>query len=108
MSSDRQDPLLPGPFGHISVERRRSHRETVVAIGRIAPIDADDRLRSIQVLVTDISLHGCDFRSSVAPREGTFYRIELTVGPLSLTSRMRITRVQRRGDGTHEMGAEFI
>jgi hypothetical protein len=109
MSSEAFDPLLPGSFGNVSVERRRSHRETVVAIGKLIPLDASDGNRCIQVLVTELSLHGCDFRCVTSPREGALYRIEMTLGPLSLNSRLRVIRNHvRNSDGTHEIGAEFV
>lgn len=108
MSSEAQDSLQPGSFGNIAIERRRSHRETVVAIGRLAALDVTDEVRSIQILVTDLSLHGCDFRCAVRPRDGAFYRLEVSVGPLSLTSRLRVIRTHIRSDGTYEIGAEFV
>ncbi len=108
MSHEAHDPLLPGSFGNIAIERRRSHRETVVAIGRLIPIDHSDEGRCIQVLITDLSLHGLDFRSAIAPRDGAFYRVEMSVGPLSLTSRLRVIRASMRSDGTYEIGAEFV
>lgn len=108
MSSEAHDPLLPGSFGNIVVERRRSHRETVVAIGKLVALDPSDQQRCIQILVTDLSLHGVDFRCAAAPRDGAFYRIELTVGPLSLNSRLRVIRTNVRSDATYEIGAEFV
>jgi hypothetical protein len=94
-------------FGHVAVERRRSHRENVVAIGRLTSI-ADQTLPSLKVLVTDVSLHGCDFRCDVAPVDGAIYKIELNLGPLSMTSRLRVTRLRLRPDSTYELGGEFV
>lgn len=108
MSTEARDPLLPGSFGDFTVERRRSHRENVVAIGKLIPVDASDPQRTTQVLITDLSLHGCDFRATLPPRDGAFYRIELCVGPLSLTSRLRVIRIHARNDSTFEIGAEFV
>ena len=108
MSTESHDPLLPGSFGNITIERRRSHRENVVAIGKLIPIDLSDEPRTIQILVTDLSLHGCDFRCALAPRDGALYRMELSVGPLSLTSRLRVIRLHMRSDSTYEVGAEFV
>ena len=105
---DSHDPFLASSIGDVAVERRRSHRETIVAIGRLTPADAGEGLRSLQILVTDVSLHGCDFKCAVSPSDGAYYQIDLHVGPLSLTSRMRVIRVQPRSDGTFEAGAEFI
>jgi hypothetical protein len=96
-------------FGDFSVERRRSHRETVVAIGKLVPLDSPEQgNRCTQVLITDLSLHGCDFRCDARPRVGAFYRIEVTLGPLALTSRLRVIRSQIRSDETYEIGAEFV
>ena len=94
-------------FGDVAVERRRSHRENVVAIGRLTPI-ADATLGALKVLVTDVSLHGCDFRCDLPPVDGAIYKIELHLGPLSMTSRLRVTRLRSRPDGTYELGGEFV
>jgi hypothetical protein len=94
-------------FGDVAVERRRSHRENVVAIGRLTPI-ADATLPTLKVLVTDVSLHGCDFRCDLPPIDGAIYKIELNLGPLSMTSRLRVTRLRLRPDGTYELGGEFV
>jgi hypothetical protein len=107
MSSEPSDQFT-GDFGAISIERRRSHREAVVAIGRLTPLDASDGDRALQVLVVDVSLHGCDFKSAISPRDGAFYRLDVNVGPLSLASRMRVIRIERRSDDTFEVGGEFI
>lgn len=109
-----QDPFQHDGFGEagegITLERRRSHRETIVAIGHLVSTIRDARTtqRPIPILVTDISLHGCDFRCESPADPGSFYRIELAVGPLTLQSRLRVIRTRARYDGTHEVGAEFI
>jgi hypothetical protein len=107
MASDSHEPL-PSHFGTIAVERRRSHRESIVAIGRLTALDASDGDRAVQVLVVDVSLHGCDFRCPLPPRDGAFYRIDLAVGPLSLSSRLRVIRIEQRPDATFEVGGEFL
>lgn len=94
-------------FGDVAVERRRSHRENVVAIARLTPIAGDEQ-GPCKILVTDVSLHGCDFRCELPPADDAVYQIELHLGPLSLTSRLRITRRSRRADGTFELGGEFV
>ena len=94
-------------FGDVAIERRRSHRETVIAIGKLMPVGRDDA-EPQKVLVTDVSLHGCDFRCDLPPADDVAYQIELHLGPLSLTSRLRITRQRRRTDGTFELGGEFV
>ena len=105
------DPIASNDFdGEVSMERRRSHREPIVAIGHLLSAIrlADRRDPAMQILVTDVSLHGCDFRCEQALDVGSFYRLELAVGPLALNSRLRVIRVRGRFDGTFEIGAEFI
>ena len=111
MSRDQpHDPLASDRFeGEVAVERRRSHREPIVAIGHLHSTVRDNRSdAAIQILVTDVSLHGCDFRCEVSLDAGSFFRLELAVGPLALTSRLRVIRIRARYDGTFEVGAEFI
>ena len=103
-------PLRLGPVG---VERRRSHREQVVALGKLHSLDPSDRGQidhghPIQVLVTNLSLHGCGIRCAQAPRQGALYQLDLLVGPLELHSRLRVIRAFGRADGTTELGCEFI
>ena len=104
MTSDAQDQ----DFGDIAIERRRSHRETVLAIGKLTALDAMSERRGMQVLITDLSLHGCDFRCITEPRTGVLYRIEISVGPVSLSSRVRIIRSHIRADSTYAIGGEFV
>jgi hypothetical protein len=99
---------FPNDMAGVNVERRRSHRESVVAIGKLSPLDASDTTRPMQILVTDLSLHGCDFKTAVLPRDGAYYQINLSVGPLSMNSRVRVIRCTPRADGTYEVGGEFI
>ena len=77
------DPIAFNGFdGEVSVERRRSHREPIVAIGRLLSPVRSDRIEQLaQVLVTDVSLHGCDFRCEQPLDIGSFYRLDLAVGP---------------------------
>lgn len=107
-SNEEEDSQLPDPFGDIAVERRRSHRESVVAIGKITALEPSEERRGMQVLITDLSLHGCDFRCITRPCDGMLYRIEVSIGPVSLTSRMRVIRTHVRSDSTYAIGAEFV
>jgi len=58
-------------------------------------------------MVIDMSLHGVGLRSPVALDEGEFYHIEIGVGPLHVSSRLRVTRCETRPDGYFDAGCEF-
>jgi hypothetical protein len=87
-------------------ERRRSTREPVFTVGRISCVDADGVCNQ-EVMVTDVSLHGCGFRCHVELDETSIYEIEIGVGPLHLHSKMRLVRVRLRSDGSYDIGAQF-
>jgi hypothetical protein len=87
-------------------DRRRSHREPVFTIGRISCVDADGVCNQ-EVMVTDVSLHGCGFRCNVELDETSVYEIEIGVGPLHLSSKLRIVRIRLRADGTYDIGSQF-
>ena len=87
-------------------ERRRSHREPVYTIGRISCVDADGVCNQ-EVMVTDVSLHGCGFRCNVELDESSTYEIEIGVGPLHLSSKIRIVRMRLRADGSYDIGSQF-
>jgi hypothetical protein len=92
-------------------ERRRSARHPVITPGVLRAVRNENHVDPLdpgqQVMVTDVSLHGIGFRSDQALSTETRYVIEIGMGPLHLTSRLRIVRVRRRPDGVFEMGAEF-
>jgi hypothetical protein len=46
-------------------------------------------------------------RSTHALPVGARYHIEIGVGPLHLTSRLRVVRCRLRHDGTYDVGGEF-
>ncbi|MGF1633643.1 MAG: hypothetical protein ACFCVE_07315 [Phycisphaerae bacterium] len=108
--------------GSIAIERRRSTREPVVTLGNVQPLEPLEggyanghdaagpagQSRPMQVLITNVSLHGCGFRCAERLRIGLLYRIEVNLGPLYLTSRMRVARVRTGSDGTFHIGGEFI
>lgn len=89
-----------------AIDRRRSSREPVVTVGMIRRLSHDDE-SSEQVLVTNVSLHGVGFRSTHPLPMGSRWAIEIGVGPLHLTSRLRVARCRARNDGTYDMGGEF-
>ena len=103
--------------GTLEADRRRSGREEVVTLGRLVPDDTYhavclSRLRNAadatKVLVLDVSLHGCRFRCPDPLEVGDFHRIEINVGPLRLSSRLRVTRTTCRGDAAYDVGGEFV
>jgi hypothetical protein len=99
----QQDATRLGDHG---VERRRSTREPVITVGMIRPLTHDDAPPE-QVLVTNVSLHGVGVRATRALPVGARYHIEIGVGPLHLTSRLRVVRCRLRHDGTYDVGGEF-
>jgi hypothetical protein len=96
----------PDPLSGKGVERRRSSREPVVTVGMIRPLNHDDAIPE-QVLVTNVSLHGVGLRATRTLGVGARYHIEIGVGPLQLTSRLRVVRCRVRQDGTYDIGGEF-
>src|SRR5688572_25964760 len=96
----------PDPLSGKGLERRRSTREPVVTVGMIRLLSHDDATPE-QVLVTNVSLHGVGFRSTRSLGVGVRYHIEIGVGPLQLTSRLRVVRCRIRTDGTYDIGGEF-
>jgi PilZ domain-containing protein len=87
-------------------DRRRSHREPVVTVGTLRATDAP-RSAGQQVLVNDVSLHGVGIRTTFSLDIGEFFLIEIGVGPLHLSSRLRVARVRELKDGTYDIGGEF-
>lgn len=113
-----QDALFDPLAGSgVNVDLRRSTREEVVILGRLArlPDDCDDTPdgfadldHAVQVLVTDVSLHGCAFRTPAEISRAGYYVIDLRVGPMRLRSRLRIARLATAEDGVNTCGAEFV
>jgi hypothetical protein len=87
-------------------ERRRSTREPVFSLGRISCVD-NNGVCNLEVMVTDVSLHGCGFRCNAELDESSTYEIEIGVGPLHLSAKCRIVRVRLRADGSYDLGAQF-
>src|SRR5207244_2213057 len=92
----------------IFTELRRSQRSGILTPAMLRQLDLDQATIT-PVMVTDVSLHGVGFRSPHAlPIDDTlFYAIEIGVGPLHLTSRLRVVWSRRRRDGTYNIGGEF-
>jgi hypothetical protein len=105
---DMADPARqPKPSSDsLQIDRRRSTREPVVTVGMIRSLSHDDSSPE-QVLVTNVSLHGVGVRSTRQLSVGTRWAIEIGVGPLHISSRMRIVRCRIRADGTFDIGGEF-
>ena len=59
------------------------------------------------MLVNDVSLHGVGIRTTFALELDEVFTIEIGVGPLHLSSRMKIVRVRPLKDGTYDIGGEF-
>jgi PilZ domain len=87
-------------------DRRRSHREPVVTVGTIRAFDAPKE-PGRQVLVNDVSLHGVGIRTTFRLEIGEFFSIEIGVGPLHLSSHLRVARLRELPDGTYDIGGEF-
>jgi hypothetical protein len=90
------------------IERRRSTREPVRTPGMLRSLDGGEFDRPRQVLVNNVSLHGVGFRCMERLDSELIYVIEIGVGPLHLTSQLKIVRNRVRPDGTYDIGAEFI
>ena len=88
-------------------ERRRSTREHVFTHGLLRSL-AEARASSEQVMVTDVSLHGIGFRSAQRIAIDETFSVEIGVGPLYLSARLRIVRARLRADGTYDLGGEFF
>ena len=87
-------------------DRRRSHREPVVTVGTIRTT-SEKREAGRQVLVSDVSLHGVGMRTTFELPMGDFFTIEIGVGPLHLSSRLKVVRLRSLPDGTYDIGGEF-
>lgn len=92
----------------IETDHRRAHRETVVAIGRIAGDPGQTRRESVKVLVCDLSLRGVSFRSTAPVSVGDLFDFRLCLGPLRVQSRIRVVRTRTMADGTTQAGCEFV
>lgn len=89
-------------------ERRRSHREPVATLGMLRCLDDNEHERPRQVMIHNVSLHGVGFRCMERLDSDLTYVVEIGVGPLHLTSQLKIVRNRTRPDGTYDIGAEFI
>jgi hypothetical protein len=89
-----------------AMNRRRSHRQRVETVGSLR---AEDQPKDAgrQVLVADVSLHGVGLRTTFQLKLNEVFIIDIGVGPLHLSSRMRVARVRPLPDGTFEIGGEF-
>jgi len=100
----------PSPFEQDSLvgsNRRRSTRELAMTRGLLRCAQAGTRGTSHEVMVSNVSLHGVGVVSAIELHEGEFFHIEIGVGPLHLSSRLRIVRCELRPDGYFDAGGEF-
>jgi hypothetical protein len=74
------------------------------ALGVLTNIDGDKHL---EVTITDLSPHGCGFRSPVPFRPGATYTMRIGTGPLYLASTLQIVSSRDRSDGFYDVGAKF-
>jgi PilZ domain len=105
MNALREKPIgqeLPVKRG---AERRRSTREPVVTVGALR---TEDEREIGHVIINDVSLHGVGMRAKFALELDELFYIEIGVGPLHLTSRVKVVRVRELEDGTFDIGAEFF
>src|SRR5262245_30247954 len=106
-----QDPAQQpqtGPRVADYVERRKSNRQYLGAVGVIAE-DSDVQFRNqLQVLVLNVSVGGVGFPAPVAFRPGSLYIMRIGTGPLHLKSRLQVISSRPREDGTFDVGAKFI
>ncbi|HEX3358674.1 MAG TPA: PilZ domain-containing protein [Tepidisphaeraceae bacterium] len=106
MNALREKPVgqeLPVKRG---AERRRSQREPVVTVGTLRA-EGDDQDSGRQVIVGDVSLHGVGMRTKFTLELEEMFTIEIGVGPLHLTSRLKVVRVRELPDGTYDIGGQF-
>ena len=110
MSSPARQPD-PDPIDAvmgIETDRRRAHREAVVAIGRMVGEPNRARHEPVKVLVCDLSLRGVSFRASSRVSVGELFDFSLCLGPLRVQSRIRVVRTRSLADGTTQAGCEFV
>ena len=108
MATAPKTNLAAKPDQKTGIERRRSNREPVTTLGMLRSIDESEFDRPRQVMIHDVSLHGVGFRCMERLDSDLIYVVEIGVGPLHLTSQLRIVRNRTRPDGTYDVGAEFI
>ena len=90
------------------MERRRSTRQMLGAVGVLAE-DSDTLFRNqLQVLVMNVSVGGVGFRAPVPFRAGSIYAMRIGTGPLHLKARLQIISSRPRDDGTYDVGAKFV
>jgi hypothetical protein len=103
-----QDPIIgeSGSPASSGSDRRRSQREPVITVGTLRTA-SDTQEGGRQVLVNDVSLHGVGMRTTFELVPDEYFTIEIGVGPLHLSSRMKVVRVRLLKDGTYDIGGEF-
>ena len=103
----REQIVAEAPAGPDPRDRRRSHREPVVTVGTLRSPETP-KAPGRQVLVHDVSLHGVGMRTTFPLELSEFFIIDIGVGPLHLSSRLRMARVRELKDGTYDIGGEFF
>ena len=106
--STHADTQFKGPRAAESVERRKSTRQPLGAVGLLSAEGESQFKNQLEVLVLDVSLGGVGFRAPVAFRVGATYALRIGSGPLHLKARLRIVSSRNRDDGMFDVGAKFI
>ena len=109
MARAASGPIPATPAGSIPIkprERRREKRQSLTVLGVLTAANEPDK--PLEVAVSDVSLHGCSFRSPVPFRAGAAYTLRIGTGGLHLASTLRIISSRDRADGFFDVGAKFV
>lgn len=88
-------------------ERRRSERLPHVAEAWIASPTDFDKEHRLEVTSVNLSRHGLAFSLDRPVSPGSFWVMELGLGPQRMASEIRIATCRETENGQHEIGAEF-
>ena len=88
------------------VERRRSPRQTLVAKATLHPEGHDAAVATS--FMSNVSALGVGFHTRRALPVGARYQMRVELGPVKWAARLRVVSCQMHGDGTWDVGAEFL
>ena len=89
-------------------DRRRSLRRTEACDAFIASPTATDPTERWEVRGVNLSRHGIAFRSPIALPPRAFFAIDFGLGSQRVRCEIRVTNCREAGDGTFEVGGEFV